>query len=165
MGRAFKQYYNKHSNNSLKDVQKVITEDTNRLSLIQKCLQVPDLPPPSPPPKSQETPPPSPKIEPDRPKTDEELYEFYQQKMSENQQESEKYYFKWLETLSSTWKKRIEDLEFQRKKYNQKAGWTAEDVHATEEIDADIQYCQRRLQEILDDYDEFWSDSDCDSDC
>ena len=162
MGRAFKQYYNKHSNNSLKDVQKVITEDTNRLSLIQKCLQVPDLPPPPPP--KVETPPPTPKVEPDRPKTDEELYEFYQQKMSEHQQESQEYYFQWLETLSSTWKKRIEDLEFQRKKYNQKARWSAGDVHETEEIDADIQYCQRRLQEILDN-DDFWSDSDCDSDC
>ncbi len=167
MGK-FKGYYNKHSNESLKTSKTSLLDDSNdnkiRRALIEKSLAVP-APPPPPPPKV-ETPPPTPKAEivEQRPQTDEELEEFYHQKMVQHYKESEENYYRWLETLPSTWEKRIEYFEFLRQKYNQKAGWSADDLHEVEMIDNDIEYCKRKLKKILDELDEFWSDSDNDSD-
>ena len=174
MGKAFKNYYNKHTNESLQSDKKSLTEATQdnkiRKSLIEKCLAVP-APPPAPAPVPV-TPPPTPKIEEEiedenRVKTDEELVEMVTRQMLKYQKESEELYFKWLETLPSTWEKRILDLEFRRKYFNQKRGWSADDQYEVEQIDLDIAYCKNKLEQCLEEMDEFWSDSedDCDSDC
>lgn len=171
MGKAFKNYYNKHSNESLQSEKKSLTDATQenkiRKSLIEKCLAVP-APPPAPAPVPV-TPPPTPKEEEDenRVKTDEELVEMVTRQMLQHQKESQDYYFKWLETLPSTWEKRILDLEFRRKQFNQKRGWSADDQYEVEQIDADIDYCKRKLDALLIEMEEFWTDSedDCNSDC
>lgn len=163
MGKAFKNYYNKHSNDSLQSEKKSLNDDSQqnqvRRALLEKCLAVP-APPPAPAPV---TPPPTPKSEPEedtREKTDEELQEIFTRKMRKHQKEAQEYYYQWLERLPSTWEKRIQDLEFSRKQFNQKRGWSANDQYEVEQIDLDIAYCQNRLQEILDEINEFWSDSE-----
>jgi hypothetical protein len=168
MGK-FKGYYNKHSNESLKNDKNSLLDDTNenriRRALIEKSLAV-SVPPPAPPPKII-TPPPTPKAEivEDKPKTDEELEEFYHQQMIQHYKDSESRYWEWLETMPSTWEKRILNLNLQRQKYNQKAAWSANDMYEVERIDAELSYCHKELKQILDEVNEFWSDSDCDSDC
>jgi hypothetical protein len=53
------------------------------------------------------------------------------------------------------WESRIETLEKSRERYNKKRGWSAEDVAAVEEIDAEIQECENEIARIeaYDDYD------------
>ena len=166
MGR-FQHYYNKHSNEALQNARTSLTSDTQankaRTSLIEKCLAVPQPKEVPLPPSEPKTPPPTPSS--NEPKTDEELEAFYQNQMIQHQKESYEGYFNWLETLPSTWEKRIQTLEQSRQKYNQKRGWSADDLYEAEAIDSDIAYCKQKLQEVLDDVDEFWSDSDSDSDC
>lgn len=54
------------------------------------------------------------------------------------------------------WERRIESLEKSRERYNKKMGWSAEDIAAVEEIDAEIKECEDEISRIeeMDDFDE-----------
>ncbi len=54
----------------------------------------------------------------------------------------------------SYWESRIETLERCRERYNKKRGWSAEDIAAVEDIDAQIQECEENLARI----EEEWGD-------
>jgi len=58
------------------------------------------------------------------------------------------------------WLQRIERLEKERERYNQKRGWSAEDAGFVDSIDDEIQRCQEELDLIYDeeDYAEFVRD-------
>lgn len=46
------------------------------------------------------------------------------------------------------WESRIETLERCRERYNKKAAWSAEDVQAVDEIDADIRECEENIERL-----------------
>jgi hypothetical protein len=58
--------------------------------------------------------------------------------------------------LDSTayWESRLETLERSRERYNKKRGWSAEDIQAVDEIDAEIRECEENIDRI-EEWDEF----------
>jgi hypothetical protein len=49
------------------------------------------------------------------------------------------------------WESRIDTLERCRERYNKKAAWSAEDVQAVDNIDAEIQECEENIERLEED--------------
>lgn len=60
----------------------------------------------------------------------------------------------------SYWLNRIERLETERQRYNQKRGWSAEDAYCVDSIDDEIAQCEEELEMLYDqqDYVEYLCD-------
>jgi hypothetical protein len=52
------------------------------------------------------------------------------------------------------WESRLETLERCRERYNKKRAWSADDIQAVDEIDAEIQVCEENIDRI-EGWDEF----------
>lgn len=91
----------------------------------------------------------------------EEDYKAMQERTAKQmrQWQIENYTRNFIEDLDSIsfWERRIESLETTRERYNQKRGWSAADVSAVQQIDAEIQECENEIARI-ESYDDFDND-------
>ena len=87
-----------------------------------------------------------------------EEYEALRQRVAKEMMDSQIENFKqaMLADLDSIsfWEDRIESLERSRERYNKKRGWSADDLAAVEEIDAEIKECENEIARI-ESYDDF----------
>ena len=105
-------------------------------------------------------PPPAPVPEWEQVGMTQEDYEALRQRIAKEMMDSqiESYKQAMLDDLDSIsfWEGRIETLERSRERYNKKRGWSADDIAAVEEIDAEINECENEIASIesLDDFDD-----------
>lgn len=92
-----------------------------------------------------------------------EDYEALRQRMAKEMMDSQIETYKQnilaeMDTVSF-WERRIESLEKSRERYNKKMGWSANDIAAVEEIDAEIKECEAEIDRIeeMDEYDDITS--------
>ena len=85
-----------------------------------------------------------------------------QKKLEASMQERIKAYWDYQMEQNWFWEERIERLEKEREKYNKKRGWSARDLAAVEEIDAELKYCLRNLDDLKEN--EYYSEDDADFD-
>lgn len=96
--------------------------------------------------------PPTPKVEEAKEETPKEPEYDFNKVYVESQIQNMKDYLQWEIEKQSTWVREIERLEKRRSRITQKGGLSAEEAEELDQIDEDIDFCERVLADMQEEY-------------